>query len=246
MASTLIFRSVIPIQLLLGHAALLARLASPYPFAVGETLRYDAKLGYFPVGTATVTVSRLARERGEQAFVFAMAGQGGPPGWRVSYDLTSWVGTEGFNSLRFNRRLVQGGKIDEHEYVIVPDSARYRESGVSGEWVAAPDPLDELAFLYFLRTAPLQVGRSYTFARYFKPGYNPIQVEVTSREPGVLPGGESAPCLALRVTSRGTTMSVWLTDDKRRLPVQLELPLPFGVVSLQLVGGQRGSKAAGQ
>ena len=42
---------------ILVHAALLARLAAPYPFTVGETLRYDAKLGYFPVGEAVVPMN---------------------------------------------------------------------------------------------------------------------------------------------------------------------------------------------
>jgi hypothetical protein len=32
-------------------------------------------------------------------------------------------------------------------------------------------------------------------------------------------------------------MRVWLTDDARRLPAQLELPMPFGVVVLSLAGG---------
>src|SRR5689334_6719007 len=76
---------------LLAQVALLARLASPYPFTVGETLRYEARLGYFPVGTAEVSVTRMVEERGNQAFEFAMAGEGGPPGWRVSYNLTSHV-----------------------------------------------------------------------------------------------------------------------------------------------------------
>jgi hypothetical protein len=35
-------------------------------------------------------------------------------------------------------------------------------------------------------------------------------------------------------------MKAWLTDDARRLPVQLEVPLPFGVVALNLVEYQRG------
>jgi Protein of unknown function (DUF3108) len=219
--------------LLIGYASLLARLAAPYPFAVGETLRYDAKLGYFPVGTATAKVSRLAQERGEKAFVFAMTGAGGPPGYRVQFDLTSWVDSNEFNSLRFHRRLLQAGKVEEHEYVIVPDSARYREAGVPGDWVSPTEPLDELAFLYYLRTAPLKVGKSYSFARYFKTGYNPIQVTVTGRESVPLPNG-TAPCLAVEVATHGTSMRVWLTDDARRLPAQLELPLPFGVVTLQL------------
>lgn len=232
---------------LIAHAALLARLAAPapYPFAVGEILRYDAKLGYFPVGTATVSVTRMVKERGAEAYEFTAAGEGGPPGWRVRYDMNSRVGAADFNSLRFHRRLEQGGKVDEHGYVIVPDSARYREDGVPGEWVAPSDPLDELAFLYYLRSAPLQVGRTYVLERYFKTGYNPIEVRVTGREPVPMPGGKSASCLAVQVTARGSTMRVWLTDDKRRLPAQAEIPLPFGSVTLSLAG-QTGSGAAGQ
>jgi hypothetical protein len=231
----LIFRPVIPAAQVLAQAALIAKLAAPYPFSVGETLRYEAKLGYFAVGTAAVSVTRLVKERGAEAFEFTMGGQGGPPGWRVQYDLTSRVATARFHSLRFHRRLVQGRKVEEHRYVIIPDSARYRQEGIEGDWVAPPEPLDELAFLYYLRAAPLEVGRSYTLERYFKTGYNPVQVHVGGRESVPMPGGESVSCLAVRVISRGMIMRVWLTDDERRLPAQLEIPLPFGSVTLSLV-----------
>jgi hypothetical protein len=40
-------------------------------------------------------------------------------------------------------------------------------------------------------------------------------------------------------------MRVWLTDDKRRLPAQLEIPLPFGSVMLSLAG-QTGSGEVGK
>jgi len=224
-------------------ARILGALLASHPFAVGETLRYDATLGYFPVGTATVSVSRRAPERGVDAYIFTLAGQGGPPGWRVRYDLTSWVDSRRFNSLRFHRQLVQAGKAEEHEYVIVPDSSRYREVGVPGDWVTPSDPLDELAFLYFLRTAPLQLGRSYTYSRYFRTGYNPIQVVVgPARESVAMPDGTDRPAIPVAVTSRGVTMRAWLTDDARRLPAQLELPLPFGVVALQLTGLDKTSR----
>jgi Protein of unknown function (DUF3108) len=220
---------------LLVHVALVARLAGPDAFNVGETLNYEAKLGYFPVGQATISVARLASERGVQSFVFTMTGQGGPPGLRLRYDLTSWVDRQRFNSLRFHRRLEQAGKVEEQEYIILPDSARYRQAGVPRDWVAPSKPLDELAFLYFLRTLTLQPGRSYSLSRYFRNGYNPVQVEVTGRESVALPEG-AVQCLALRVTSRGLVMRLWLTDDPRRLPAQMEVPMPFGVVSLLLTG----------
>src|SRR3954468_1606719 len=241
--------SMIPLPQLLTQAALLARLAAPapYPFSVGETLRYEAKLGYFSVGTASVSVTRMVQERGTPAFEFAMEGQGGPPGWRVSYDLTSHVASNQFESLRFQRRLVQAGKVDEHAYIIIPDSARYREEGVPGDWAAPAEPLDELAFLYYLRSAPLQVGKTYSLQRYFKTGYNPIQVRVAGKESCALPNGSSTSCLAVEVSSRGEMMRVWFTDDKQRLPAQLEIPLPFGNVTLSLVeAGKQGGGDAGK
>ena len=226
-----------PLPTLLAHAALLARLAAPYPFAVGETLQYEAKLGYIPVGTATMTVHPMTRERGKEAFVFAAFGEGRPLGLRVGAEMTSYVGTLGFNSLRFHRRLFQGTSVDEAQYQIIPDSSRYRQDGVPQDWAAPRNPLDELAFLYYLRTVPLKVGATYQIPRYFKTGYNPVQVRVIGRETVPLPGGGTAPVLALEISSRTLRMSVKMTDDARRLPVEMELPLPFGQITLELVSG---------
>ena len=224
-----------PVSALIAHAALLASLGG-YPFKVGETLTYDAKLGYFPVGTATATVSRMVRERGSEAFVFSMTGEGGPPGIRVSYALTSWVGASRFASLRFHRKVVQGGKVNEERYQIVPDSSRYRVEGGTQDWAAPPDALDELAFLYYLRTVPLTPGKTFTVARYFKSGYNPIQVRVAGRQNVTLPDGSTVPGLAVELSTGTTTMGVRFTDDARRLPVELDLPLPYGSVTLELTG----------
>lgn len=223
-----------PATTLLVHAALLTRLAAPYPFAAGETLTYDATLGMFPVGTATATVGGPTRERGKDAFVFALTGEGGPPGIRVRYELTSWVESVRFASLRFHRKTVQGRRVDEERFEIVPDSNRFRKEGVAQDWAAPRDALDELAFLYYLRTMPLEVGKSYTIGRYFQTGYNPIQVRVAGRQQRRLYDGRTVPCLTLQVTSRGSTMGVLFTDDERRLPVAMDLPLPYGSVTLEL------------
>jgi hypothetical protein len=183
-----------PVSILLLHAALLARLtAAPYPFAVGERLEYEARLGIIPVGTAMMSVNPMTRERGRQAFVFAATGEGRPLGLRMGAELTSWVGAEGFNSLRFHRRIIQGGSVDDAQFQIVPDSGRYREVGVPQDWLAPRNPLDELAFLYYLRTLPLKLGASYSIPRYFNTGYNPIQVRVVSRDTRTLPDGSTAP-----------------------------------------------------
>ncbi|MGH7512362.1 MAG: DUF3108 domain-containing protein [Gemmatimonadales bacterium] len=224
-----------PILPLLLHGALLARLvAPPYPFAVGERLEYDASLGMIPVGSATISVNPMTQERGRQAFVFSASGEARPMGLKFGAELTSYVGVQAFSSLRFHRKLIQGGSVNDVQFQIVPDSSRYRQIGDPRDWAAPPDPLDELAFLYYLRTARLKPGATYSISRYFQTGYNPVQVRVTGRETRALPDGRSAPVLTLEITSRGNVVTVALTDDARRLPVEIDLPLPFGRVTLAL------------
>lgn len=235
-----------PVSTLLFQGALLAHLVSlslpsqrppgppAYPFAVGERLEYEATVGMVPVGSASIVVSPMATEQGRQAFVFAASGEARPLGLRFGAELTSYVGVQAFNSLRFHRKLIQGSSVNDVQFEIVPDSSRYRQLGDSRDWVAPSNPLDELAFLYYLRTARLKPGASYSISRYFQTGYNPVQVRVVNRETRTLPGGRSAPVLDLEITSRGMMMTVAMTDDARRLPVELELPLPFGRVTLEL------------
>ncbi len=207
---------------------------APLPFAVGETLQYDARIGLLPAGTATSSVARRDTERGAAVYVFTMQGSGGPPGIGATYSMTSWTGVEPFTSRRFHRRVAIAGRVDEHDYQIVGDSLRYRETDGHQDWVAPPAPLDELAFLYYLRTLPLEVGTVRALRRYFKNGYNPVTVSATGRSVVTLGDGTDVTALALTITSAGTTSRIWLSDDARRLPVQLELPLSFGRVRLVL------------
>lgn len=225
----------------IAAAGLMLPAAPPaYPFKVGETLRYTASLGYLPIGEASLAVTGLARERGAETFVLAANGEGGPPGLGVSYQLTSWVGTEQFTSRKFYRRITQAGRVSDERFVILPDSGRVRQEGRPEVWGTTAEPLDELAFLYFLRTIPLQVGRSYAWSRYFHTGYNPIRAQVLRRESLSLPDGRTVPCLVIRLTARAASSEVWLSDDPNRLPVQLRGQLPFGQVTLRLTEVRNG------
>lgn len=51
-------------------------------------------------------------------------------------------------------------------------------------------PLDELSFMYFIRTLPMTPGATYRFDRHFDPSRNPITVSVIRREVIPTPMGE--------------------------------------------------------
>lgn len=222
--------------MLIAAAAMLlgtAPAAAP-PFSVGETLSYDAKVGMFSAGSATTKVERLDTDRGQRVYVFAMTGAGGPPGLRADYAMTSWTGVDPFTSRRFDRRVTLAGRTEAHQFQIVPDSLRYREIGGSQDFVAPSAPLDELAMLYYLRTLPLSPGDVRSLRGYFRNGYNPITVRALGVESVALGRGTTVPCMHVRIAAAGTTSDVWLTNDAKKLPAQLDLVTSFGRVRLVL------------
>jgi len=214
-----------------GHAP---AADTTYPFAVGEDLKYSAILGYIPIGTAELSVPRVVKVRDADTYVLNLVAEGGPPGFAVKYQLTSWVGTQQFTSRRFDRTITQNGTTERHRFEILPDSGRYREDGVPGDFMSPRDALDELALLYYLRFAPLKVGQTFTLSRHFQANVNPITVAVKGRESVVVGSSGKQPCLATEVTFLGHLTQVWFTDDARRVPVQFMVPLPYGSVTLIL------------
>ena len=75
-----------------------------------------------------------------------------------------------------------------------------------------------------------------------------MQVRVRAASRVALPDGRTVPAFNLEITSRNLLMNVTMTDDARRLPVELDLPLPFGRVTLELAGQDRqgGGRAVGR
>lgn len=211
-----------------------APASEAYPFEVGETLRYQASLGGIPAGAATMSVARKDRDRGEDVFVFTAAGASKSAILTGSYTMTSWVGADRFTSRRFQRRSSFRGRVTSESFRIVGDSLRYRLEGSDRDWVTPEEPLDELAMLYRIRSLPLEPGSTHELHGYFKAGWNPVRVRVLGRQAVQLGDGTSVPALALQVTAAGAMSEVWLTDDARRVPAQLRVPLPIGRVTLTL------------
>jgi hypothetical protein len=79
------------------------------------------------------------------------------------------------------------------------------------------------------------------YERYFKKDKNPVVIEVVKRERMELPDGSKVQCLVLHpvidtkgLFSKRSDTRVWLTDDERRLPVQIRSKFPFGTITLRL------------
>src|SRR5690606_11555826 len=110
-----------------------------------------------------------------------------------------------------------------------------------------PAPLDELSFIYFLRSLPLEEGESHALARHFDPERNPVVVRVLRRERVSVPAGDFATVVVeMRVKDQRTfagngALRLYLTDDARRIPVRIESSAPVvGAMTLLLERAEGG------
>jgi len=212
-----------------------------YPWAVGETLTYSAKLGMLSLGSGTLEVAGLDTVRGQESFRFRFRLQGKTIVYSLDDILESYVGTRDLISRRFVQDFTENGKPKHRRYEIFPDSGYFLEEGHQQRKPTPPDPLDDAAFFYFVRVTPLELGKKYVYSRYFRKEKNPVTIEVSKREKLELPDGTEVNCLVLHpvidtkgMFSKRSETRIWLTDDARRLPVQIRSKFPFGTITLRL------------
>jgi hypothetical protein len=209
-------------------------------FPVGETLVFEGRFGFIPVGQAAMQVVSVDTIRATPTLHVAFLLQGGTLFYRLNDRWDSWIGLHDFASRRYKADQDEGGTKRYNEYEIFPDSGFYRQAGVDTLMPTSKDPLDDTAFFYFVRTVPLEVGKRYEFNRYFRPDRNPVVLEVLGRDTIDVPAGRF-PTWVIRPTIKGKGVlaeasepRMWLSDDDRRIMVQLKTKFSFGVMTFRL------------
>jgi hypothetical protein len=218
------------------------------PFAPGEVLTYNVHFGSLKVGTGTMQVLGIENVRGRLAYHTVFRAQGGIPLFKVDDRFESWFSTDDLSSLRFYKDQDEGFKEREARYDIFPDRAAFDDlTDDEGEQRSVSNPLDDGSFLYFIRTVPLTVGQSYTFDRYFKPDRNPVTIRVLRREKVTVPAGTFDAIVVQPIIktngifSEGGHAEVWLSDDDRRIVLQMKSQLKFGSLNLYLSSAKPGA-----
>lgn len=211
----------------------------PVPFSQGEHLTFDVSFGALRVGEAHMEVVGIENIRGREAWHTRFRVKGGVPFYRVNDRLESWIDTRTFHSLRFVQDLEEGGRERQRHFEIFPERGSWIEKGKESQPGVA-DPLDDGAFLFFVRTLPLEVGKTYEFDRYFRPDRNPVRIKVLRRERISVPAGEFEtiviqPVIKTKgIFSENGRAEVWLSDDDNRIMLQMKSALSFGSLNLYL------------
>ena len=227
--------SALPALLLALQAAL------PTPFSRGERFEYSAKLGILTLGSASIQVVGVDTVRGRPAWHFKYTLDGGGALFKINSALESWTSIRDFHTLRFRRDSKENSKRYLRDYSVFADSGYYRQSQATATTPTPREPLDDASILFFVRTTPLELGRTYRLDRHFMPELNPITIRVVKRETMDLPDGTRAECLVLNpvvgedgLFGKRAEAELWITSDARRIPVQIKTRQRFGLITLRL------------
>lgn len=212
------------------------------PFAVGERMEYEVRFGRLKVGNAHMEVVALEEMRGRSVWHTAFWVQGGNFLYRVNDVYESWIDAETLSSLKFVQELEEGGKNTERRFEMFPERAVFIQTNKKNakEEKSVSNPLDDGSFLYFIRTIPLEVGKTYDFYRYFRPDRNPVHIKVLRKEKIRVPAGTFdaiviQPVIKTKgIFSENGHAEIWLSDDDRHVMLQLKSRLSFGSLNLYL------------
>jgi Protein of unknown function (DUF3108) len=207
-------------------------------FRVGERLTYQAKINFLNAGSATMSVVGVDTVRGRLAYHTVFEVKGHVLFFHVDDHYESWFDTTNLVSLRHVQHIDETSYKADRTYEFYPERRIYIRNGTENPSVA--EPLDEGSFVYFMRSVPLEVGKTYDFDRYYHLDRNPVRIQVIRRERITVPAGEfDAILLKPTIKSKGLfsengQAEVWVADDSTRTVLRLKSKLPFGTLYLEL------------
>lgn len=212
---------------------------STRPFYPGERLEYAVRLSAVALrGHGAMWTDGPELVRGTETYVlhFGFRARRGPV--KVSDTTWSWLDPRRMASLRFVKRERHPLSGHDEDISMFPDEKRWSGADGSSGNALSDAPLDELSFIYFLRTVSLVADSVYQFDRHYDAARNPTTVRLVRRESVTVPAGTfDALLVEMRVRDparyRGEgVIRIHFSDDARRIPLRIESTLPVAGTAL--------------
>ena len=220
-----------------------AQAPDTLPFGKGELLTFGVRASKFgKVGHAVMSVTGPVTVRGVETMLVSFNTHLGVLFMKSSDDSRSWIDPQRMTSLRFERHERRPFSSEDDSVEIYPDLHYWSGThGDSGSTTGAA-PLDELSFVYFLRTVSLVPDSTYAFDRHYDKRRIPTTVRFVKRETLRTPAGEFD-TVELEMRSKDGVdykdewvLRLWISEDRCRLPVRMESTvavLGTGVMTLE-------------
>lgn len=226
-------------------------------FAIGEKLTFKIRYGFIKAGEAQMKVLGI-KEMDKQDVYHIQTTAKSVPFFDVFYkvrdEVNSFVTVAGFYPLRFQKKLREGDYyVDLNVEYLHQDSIarvnfiRYEDDNMKiknqkkYDLKIPPYISDVLSSFYYIRTQPLEVGKSVSIVNHESDKIYDLEVKVYRREIVDTDAGEFR-CLVVEPLLKGEglfsqkgRLLIWLTDDDLKIPVQMTSEVAVGHITTELI-----------
>lgn len=158
-------------------------VAPHLPFLIGEVLDYRVNVALGGnIGRGQMRVEGPVAERGIPTWRLVSEMQAKRAFVKATDRTTSWVDPVKFATMRFEKSERHPLSHSDEQVEMNLVAGTWRDDDGREQALGSPLPLDELSFLYFLRTIPLDQEGSHQFRRHFDEQRNPTLVTVGAEE----------------------------------------------------------------
>lgn len=225
----------------------LVRVLKNGVYGPGEQFVFDVKYGFVKGGEAGIEIMPgMVTWRGAPCLhihTWAKSSKTFSKFFKVDDQINSYMDARGLFTWYFEKKLNEGSY---HDIKVVDYDQRLGKAYTSDDGVPKDTGnivlyvQDAITSLYYYRLLPLDVGKALNVDVYDINKLYPLRVDITGRETVKVPAGTFR-CIKVepKLESAGIfkgkgKLTLWLTDDERHIPVQMQTKVLIGSISAEL------------
>ena len=211
-------------------------------FDVGEKLTFVIRYGPVVAGSSTMSIPEIELINGEETYKIVTEARSSPffsTFYKVRDRVESYIDRDGLFTWRFEKYLREG-KYRADRYVDYDQVNGWAVTNKKDSMRIPPCVQDILSSFYYIRTQELKVGKSLYIDNHADNKLYPLEVKVHKKERIKVKAGEFD-CVVVEPILRASglfkskgRLLVWLTDDERKIPVQMKSKIIVGYITAEL------------
>jgi hypothetical protein len=211
-------------------------------FKVGEKLTFIIRYGIIKAGSSTMSIPEIVDRNGYECFKIiteARSSKFFSAFFKVRDQVVSYMDRNGLYTRGFEKHLREGNYRSDR-YVEYNQVNGWAVTNKKDSLQIPPCVQDILTTFYYIRTQNLEVGKSIFVDNHADNKLYPLEVKVHKKERIKVKAGKFD-CIVVEPILRASgifkskgRLLVWLTDDERKIPVQMKSKIIIGYITAEL------------
>lgn len=210
-------------------------------FKTGESLKFVIRYGPVHAGYAYMEIPEIVDYNNRRCYRIVSRAESNDffsAFYRVRDTAISLIDSIGIFSWHFEKELHEG-KYDA-DLELIFDQPGNRVITKKDTIQTPPYVQDVLSSFYYLRTRELEIGKSYNIDHFADTNLYPLEVKVLRKETIRVQAGKFS-CIVVQPLLRSAgvfkhkgKVTVWLTNDRYRMPVLMKSEIVIGSIIAEL------------